>query len=117
MAVRALKYLAQHDKEGTRDRAVWLETLAAMKFDYGEAGRESGRTRASETADNFDAEVQEFNVGLCSSARLARSGAQPRLDGVLNRKDGSDRDQQRRKISRTSSLRWLSRRANRTMES
>ena len=117
VAVRALKYLAQHDKEGTRDRAVWLETLAAMKFDYGEAGREAADDW-SETAENFDAEVQKSTWASLQDAPVsARSGAQPRSYGVLNRKDGSDRDPQRRKISRTSSLRWLSRRANRTMES
>ena len=58
VTVSALKYLAEHDKEATCDRGVWLETLAAMKFSYGEAGRDAVDDW-SETADNFDADVQD----------------------------------------------------------
>ena len=58
VTVSALKYLAEHDKEATCDRGVWIETLAAMKFSYGEAGREAADDW-SETADNFDAEMQD----------------------------------------------------------
>ena len=58
VTVSALKYLAEHDKEAICDRGMWLETLAAMKFSYGEAGRDAADDW-SETADNFDAEVQD----------------------------------------------------------
>ena len=66
VTVSALKYCRAR-KEATCDRGVWLETLAAMKFSYGEAGRDA-TDEWSETADNFDAEVQDATWDLLKRA-------------------------------------------------